>query len=513
MTTDDALSDEVLTPLLGDWLHARAQDHPDDIASVDLASGRRTTYAEMLSRSQRIAAVLSETYGAGLGDRVMVVAYNSTDLYEILLACWRIGAVYMPINWRLAPPEVKTITADGTPTCVIADRAFESLVSDLDIPIWWREEDSPQDPFEQLIKAVDPHEGFVTPDLDAMTTLLYTSGTTGQPKGVISTWRMQAMAVNQAKLTDLGRDTRTLTAAPMFHTAGLNSFSLPLFYYGGIVHIMRHWDPDAALKILSDPEFSITHTLGVPVQFQMMTQCEGFADARFDTVKRAGAGGAPVPEDLLEQFQSRGMTLCNSYGMTEVFGVATLAPELARTKLGSVGFPVTGTEIRIADDSDKPVAANTSGEIQIKSRGVTPGYWKAPELTAASRTADGWYKTGDIGRLDEEGALYVVDRKKDMFISGGENVYPAEVENVLATFPEIAQSAVVGVPDDRWGEVGHAVIVLANGAHLDQDMVQERCREQLARYKVPKHVSFTDELPRSGQGKVLKTELRKTYGR
>ena len=514
-TNTPAPDDDALIPFMGDWLRARAAEHPDDLATIDLSPGgeHATTYGAMYDRSKRIAAVLADTYGVRSGDRVMVLGYNSGDLYQILFACWRLGAVYMPVNWRLAPPEVATITADATPAVVIADRDFKHLVDGLNLPLWERNADTDECPFETAIAATDPWDDFVACDPDAMTTLLYTSGTTGQPKGVISTWRMQAMAVNQAVITKLGRDTKTLTAAPMFHTAGLNSFSLPLFYYGGTVCIMRQWDPALALKILTDPDIGITHTLGVPVQFQMMTQCDGFADAAFPTVERAGAGGAPITEEMLKTFQDRGMTLCNSYGMTEVFGVATLPPEMARKKLGAVGFPVTGTEIRIANENDEPVATDEVGEVQIKSRGVTPGYWQAPELTAQAFTADGWFKTGDMGRLDEDGALYVVDRKKDMFISGGENVYPAEVENVLATFGEISQSAVIGVPDERWGEVGHAVIVLKDGHALEAESVKQRCAEQLARFKVPKHVSFADDIPRSGQGKVLKNELRKRYAR
>ncbi len=203
--------------------------------------------------------------------------------------------------------------------------------------------------------------------------------------------------------------------------------------------------------------------------------------------------------------------LCNSYGMTEVFGVATLPPEKAQKKLGCVGWPVVGTDIRIADEDDTPLPSNVVGEIQIQSEGVTPGYWQAPELTASTRSADGWFRTGDMGRLDDEGALYVVDRKKDMFISGGENVYPAEVENVLAQFPEIAEAAVIGVPDEQWGEVGHAVIVLKDSQPLDKTTVRERCSEHLARYKVPKHISFAESLPRSAQGKIQKKELKETY--
>lgn len=440
----------------------------------------------------------------------MVVAYNSTDLYEILFACWRLGAIYMPVNWRLAPPELAAIVEDATPTVMIVDTAFEDSVRELNLPSWWRN-DGDDSPFETELAAADPWEGFVELDLNMTANLLYTSGTTGRPKGVISTWRMQAMAVNQAAHTILGSATRTLTAAPMFHTAGLNSFALPLFYYGGTVHIMRHWDAEEALSYLSDPELGITHTLGVPVQFQMMTQCAGFDDATFPSLVRAGVGGAPVTEELLTQYQGKGLMLCNSYGMTEVFGVATLPPEQAQKKLGCVGWSVIGTEIRIADDSDISVPQGENGEIQIKSEGVTPGYWNAPDLTAASRTADGWFKTGDIGRLDEEDALYVVDRKKDMFISGGENVYPAEVENALALLPEIAEAAVIGVLDEQWGEVGHAIIVLKNDGALDAGAVKQRCTQYLAGYKVPKHVSFTDKLPRSAQGKIQKTELKDTY--
>lgn len=511
MDAPDDASDQALTPYLGDWLAARAADQPDDLAMVDLFSGRHTTYAQMHERARRIAGVLKDTYGITPGDRVMVVAYNDTDLYEILFACWRLGAIYMPVNWRLAPPELQAITADATPSVIITDRAFEDLVSGIDLPVWTRDPDATTNPFEDAIAGATPVETFATPDLDACTNLLYTSGTTGHPKGVISTWRMQAMAVQQAEHVLLGRATKTLTAAPMFHTAGLNSFALPLFYYGGTVHIMRHWDADAALKYLSDPGLGITHTLGVPVQFQMMTQCDGFEDATFPTVERAGVGGAPVPEDLLHKFQAKGMTLCNSYGMTEVFGVATLPPEKARDKLGSVGWHVIGTEIRIADDDDQPVAANVSGEIQIKSRGVTPGYWQAPDLTATSRTKDGWYRTGDIGRFDDEGALYVVDRKKDMFISGGENVYPAEVENALVLLSEVKEAAVIGVTDELWGEVGHAIVVLHDTNSLDANAVRVRCAEHLAKYKVPKHVSFTDVLPRSAQGKVQKQDLKDRY--
>ncbi len=504
--------DQDLQPYIGDWLTARVAEDPDALALHDLATGRRHSYQTFLERSQRIAGVLSHTYGVQPGDRVMVLAHNSIDLYEILFACWHIGAVYMPVNWRLAQPEVEGIVTDATPRVVIADTEFTGLKSAAALPVWWRASGE-NDPFEQAIKNAAPVETFFEATPDTLTTLLYTSGTTGEPKGVIGTWRMQAMAVQQAKQVLLGERTHTLTSAPMFHTAGLNSFSLPSFFYGGAVHIMRRWDPALALKCLSDPGMGITHTLGVPVQFQQMAALPEFESARFPTVDRAGVGAAPVTEDLLKTFQDKGLMLCNSYGMTEVFGVATLPPEKARNKLGSVGWPVTGSAVRIADETNTEVPAGTAGEIQIKSEGVTPGYWNNPDETAASRTKDGWYKTGDMGRMDEDGALYVVDRKKDMFISGGENVYPAEIENVLAGWPEVREAAVIGVPDDTWGEVGHAIIALSDATPFELEELQRRCAERLARFKVPKHLSFIDALPRSAQGKVLKTELRDRYAR
>lgn len=502
--------DHTLLPLIGDWLAARVAQNPGALALHDLATDRRHSYQDFLARSQRIAGVLRDTYDVGPGDRVMVLAHNSTDLYEILLACWRIGAVYMPVNWRLAAVEIAAIAADATPAVIICDEEFNDLISGLDIAVWARTLND-DDPFERAISTADPVTTFYEATPDTLTTLLYTSGTTGEPKGVIGTWRMQAMAVQQAAHVLMGDRTHTLTSAPMFHTAGLNSFSLPSFFYGGAVHIMRRWDPALALACLSDADMGITHTLGVPVQFYQMASLPEFEAATFPTVDRAGVGAAPVTEDLLKTFQDKGLKLCNSYGMTEVLGVATLPPDQAQNKLGSVGWPVTGSDVRIADDSDIEVAAGVAGEIQIKSEGVTPGYWNNPDQTAASRTADGWYRTGDVGRMDEDGALYIVDRKKDMFISGGENVYPAEIENVLADWPEIREAAVIGVPDETWGEVGHAVVALSGQATFDLDEFQHRCSERLARFKVPKHLSFIDALPRSAQGKVLKTELRDRY--
>jgi fatty-acyl-CoA synthase len=260
-----------------------------------------------------------------------------------------------------------------------------------------------------------------------------------------------------------------------------------------------------------DPGMGITHTVGVPTTYAMMSQLPEFATATFPTVEVAGVGAAPVPLHLLEVWAERGLVLSQSFGMTEVFSVSFTPPEKAREQIGSAGHPLMHVEVQIGEEHGLELPRGSVGEIQVRGPGVTPGYWHDPEATAAAFTANGWFRTGDAGRMTAQGTIYVVDRIKDMFISGGENVYPAEVENVVGSFDEVSLCAVIGVPDARWGEVGLALIVLRNGRTLSAEQVLQRCAERLAKYKVPKRVEFVPQLPISAQGKVLKKELKKLY--
>ncbi|MDX2224600.1 MAG: AMP-binding protein, partial [Rhodospirillaceae bacterium] len=309
----------------------------------------------------------------------------------------------------------------------------------------------------------------------------------------------------------LSAESVTLTAAPQFHTAGLNSFATPLLHLGGTLAVMDRWEAGAALRHLADPNLRVSHTLGVPTQFMAMARHPDFADARFPAVRIAAVGGAPPTLDLLDTWAAKGLALVPGYGMTEVFGVTQTRADIARRKPTAVGWPALYTSIRIAGDDGSSRPTGTVGEIQIRSPGVTPGYWRQPQATAQA-FIDGWFRTGDLGFIDDEGLLHVVDRLKDMFISGGENVYPAEIENVMAGFPEVGQVAVIGLPDPVWGEVGRAIVVLKPGAAGDAAALIARCRGLIASYKVPKSVVFVPALPLNAQGKVLKTELRRLNG-
>ena len=511
------------TGLISDWLAHHARLRPAHTAVIDLATGRHFSYGQWFPRVARLAGALRER-GVQPGDRVMVLARNSTDVYETLFACWRIGAVFMPVNWRLASSEIADIVADAAPALVLVDEEFVALLpvdaassassANARAParLLRRPGDAASD-YEQAIAHATPVLDFAAVGLDTVNTLLYTSGTTGQPKGVIGNWRMTTVMLLQASISGgLGADCVTLTAAPQFHTAGLNSFATALIHLGGTLVVMAAWEPGEALRLLADPALAVTHTLGVPTQFLLMTRHPTFGTLQFPTLRMAAVGGAPPTPTLMDTCAAHGLPLTPGYGMTECFGVTQISAAVARRKPGAVGWPALYTELRVADENGRVVPAGEVGEMQIRSAGVTPGYWNQPEATAAA-FMNGWYRTGDMGYFDDEGLLYVVDRKKDMYISGGENVYPVEVENVISSFPEVLQVACIGVPHDIWGEVGAAYLTLRPGFTVDAaETFAARCREQLAAFKVPKSFHVVEQLPMSAQGKVLKTELRNQHG-
>ncbi len=497
------------TGLIGDWLSHHALVRPNQLACIDLLTERRYTYAQFAARSQRLARALRDEFRIGAGDRVLVLAHNSTDQFEILFAAWRLGAVFAPVNWRLAAPELRAVIEDADPSLIIADEGLARVAHESGRRVLARRPGDATSEYEQAIATAAPLESFAAADLDTLNTLLYTSGTTGRPKGVLGTWRMTTLLLLQSCVGQrLTERSVTLTAAPQFHTAGLNSFTTPLFHIGGAVAVMPRWDAHDFLVHLTTPALGVTHTLAVPTQYQMVTQLAEFATQRFDHV-HAAVGGAPATSELLHACAARGLKLRPAYGMTECFGVTVGTDDVVEA--GAVGWPAIYTEIRIVGDTGEVLPTHEIGEIQIRSAGVTPGYWRQPEETAAA-FVDGWFRTGDLGYRDAAGCLHVVDRRKDMFISGGENVYPVEVENVLATLPEVRQVAVIGVRDETWGEVGAAIVVPRDGAPLDLARVVEHCRGRIAPYKIPRQVHVVSELPLSAQGKVLKSELRRRYG-
>ena len=495
-----------------DWLAYYAEFDPDRLAAVDLSTRRWLTYRQFNDRATRLATALLERFGVGHGDRVGFLARNSTDHFETMFACWKLGAIFVPMNWRLAPQETAAILEHCEPRVVLHDAEFESQLALACTPTVPRVPGHAACGYELLIAAHQPHVLMENVDFDTINLLLYTSGTTGRPKGVIYTHRMTNNIVVHAALHARVRaGTRTLTYSPLFHAAGLNAVAMPQFHYGGAVLVMKTFEPRECLRLLMDPDMKITHTVGVPTTYALMSQLREFATATFPTLEVAGVGAAPVPLNLLETWAERGQVLSQSFGMTEAFSVSFTPPDKAREQIGSAGHPLMHVKVQIGDDHGCELARGAIGEIQVCGPGVTPGYWHDPEATAAAFTVNGWFRTGDAGRMTEQGTIFVVDRIKDMFISGGENVYPAEIEDVIASLDEVSQCAVIGVPDERWGEVGLALVVRRAGHAVDADRIIDLCRARLARYKVPRDVHFVDALPLSPQGKVLKKELRKFY--
>ncbi|MEJ2604864.1 MAG: AMP-binding protein [Gammaproteobacteria bacterium] len=495
-----------------DWLDYHARYDTDIVAVVDVDTGRSFTYGEFNDRLRRLAVGLKAAYGLNRGDRIAMLCQNSTDVFETLFAGWELGAALMPLNWRLSPPEIGAILSHGEPSVVICDEEYAHLVEGAGLPTLLRRTTAEESEYEQLIAASRGDSlRRVHLTIDDLATLLYTSGTTGTPKGVIGTFRMMRDTIIHAALHgDLTGSSRSLTCAPMFHSAGLYGFSMPVFHYGGTLCVMKRWDARRFLGMLTDPAAGITHCIGVPVQYAMMAELPEFAEATFPTLRVAGVGAAPISMELLHTWANKGVHLAQSYGLTEAFSVAILPPQQAASRVGSAGHRMMHTRLRIADDDGTRLPAGTVGEIQIKGPAVTPGYWKSPEETARA-FVDGWFRTGDAGRLEPDGTLYIVDRYKDMYISGGENVYPAEIENVLCAMPQVAAAAVIGVAHDKWGQTGLAVIQLRAGESLSREAVISYCEERLARYKLPGYVRFVDALPISAQGKVLKQELKRLY--
>ena len=495
-----------------DWLAYYAEFDPGRLAAVDLATRRWLTYREFDDRATRLATALRERFGVERGDRVGFLAQNSTDHFETMFACWKLGAVFVPVNWRLSPHETAAIVEHCGPRVILHDVEFAPQLALSHTPTVRRVPGNAACGYEQLIAAHQPRVLMEDVDFDTVNMLLYTSGTTGRPKGVIYTHRMTNNIVIHAALHARVRaGTRTLTYSPLFHAAGLNAVAMPQFHYGGAVLVMRTFDPRECLRLLMDPGMEITHTVGVPTTYAMMSQLPEFATATFPTLEVAGVGAAPVPLHLLEVWAERGQVLSQSFGMTEAFSVSFTPPEKAREQIGSAGHPLMHVSVQIGDDQGRELPRGSIGEIQVRGPGVTPGYWHDPEATAAAFTKSGWFRTGDAGRMSSDGTIYVVDRIKDMFISGGENVYPAEIEDVVASLDDVGLCAVIGVPDERWGEVGLALVVPRTGRSVDAAQVADFCRERLAKYKVPRRVDIVDALPLSPQGKVLKKELRRLY--
>lgn len=499
-----------------DWTAHHAGVRGDKVAIVDLDTGSETTYAELDQRASRLAAWM-QSQGMVKGDRVAILAPNCTEIFETAFACAKIGVICLPLNWRLTVPELEYILQDSSPKLLINDVKFakesDALVRLCKTPMQLQLDVADANSSYALTVAnSDGDYQAVACNHDDVAMIMYTSGTTGHPKGAMITFGMNFYnAVNLGLPAGVNSNTVQLVVLPLFHTGGMNCYANPILHAGGRILLMRDFEPGRALSVIGNPELGVTHFFGVPAPYQFMMQHPDFAATDLSRLQTAGVGGAPCAEAILRGWIDRGVALVQGWGMTETSpGGTMLEPEDAIRKIGSAGKCLLHTEVKIVDDDGNDLPWGEVGELLIRGPNITPGYWNNPEATAKS-FVDDWLRTGDAARFDEEGFIYIVDRWKDMYISGGENVYPAEIENVLYQLPEVAEAAIIGIPDDRWGETGKAVVVVKPDQQLSADDVVAHCLKNLAKFKVPASVEFIDALPRNATGKVLKRNLRDQF--
>ncbi|KXK19740.1 MAG: AMP-dependent synthetase/ligase [Chloroflexi bacterium OLB15] len=505
-----------------DWIAFHADRTPDKLALIDQHTGRQFTYGELNDRAARLAGYLQSEWGARKGDRIAILAKNSAEYFEFQWACMKLGAMMLPLNWRLASPELQFILNDAAPIGLVYDAEFANRIPELiaNIPHTLRldfgaasVDSAPAYEDAVLSTALRAHmDARFTHDDPMM--IMYTAGTTGHPKGVLITYGMMLWnAINITTPTGLSHNSVFYCVLPTFHIGGLNLYANPLLHLGGTSIIARQFDAALAVQTLSDPGLGVTHMFGVPSIYLFMSQHPGFDTADFSRVQSWGCGGAPMPVAVLEKYAKRGIVIQLGFGMTETSPTVFLIDKRrALEKPTSVGKPLQHTRVRVVREDFSDVDPGEVGEVVISGPNITPGYWQRPDANIDSFTIDSegarWLHSGDAGTVDDEGSIYIVDRYKDMYISGGENVYPAEIEQVLYQIEGVAEAAVIGVPDDRWGESGLAILVLKEGCTVESADVIAYCQQRVARFKVPKAVAVIEALPRNAAGKVLKRELK-----
>ena len=496
-----------------DWSKFQANTRPNKVAIRELDNNKIYTYGQLDERSSKLASHLQSS-GLKKGDRVAILSLNCSEFFELEFACGKIGAIEIPLNWRLTKPELNYILNDSEPEVLIYDAQFEEMVKELkeecNIPqIIALDQLNEESEYEKILSTSDGHYIQEEVDLEDNIMIMYTSGTTGHPKGAMINHKMQLFnVINLGISAAVSPESVHLVVLPLFHTGGMNCYSNPILHAGGELILLKEFEPGKVLSIIGDTNYGVTHLFAVPAPYQFMMNHPDFDSTDLSGVKYAGVGGAPCAEAILKTYISKGVSMQQGWGMTETSPGATgLESSEAERKIGSAGKPLLHTEVKVVGEDGNELPAGEVGEIYIKGPNITPGYWKKEEATKDS-FEDGWLKTGDAAYFDDEGFLYIVDRWKDMYISGGENVYPAEVENVIYQLPEIAEVGVIGIDSPKWGETGKAYVALKPSCELSAEEIIDHCLKNLAKYKIPEAVEFIEALPRNATGKVLKRTLR-----
>ncbi|MFM7201599.1 MAG: acyl-CoA synthetase [Myxococcota bacterium] len=503
---------------VGDYTGRRALYSPDALAVIDagVSPALRLTYAQLDARANRLAHWL-QAQGVGRRDRVGILAHNGVPHLDVLFACSKLGAIAVPYNWRLHWHEQVEVINETGPKVLFYSEDFQKelvtakvRIQPVQVYVALEGEGLPGEwRYDAVLESQEPTAIFAQ-DIEEtdVLCLLFTGGTTGLPKGAQITHKQIAWNTLNTIIHDLTHGDVTINVFPLFHTGGLFVYTVPLLILGGTVVLTRKFDPTQILELIEAEK--VTVFAGVPTMFQMMTQSPRWKDSQLSSLRFCTSGGAPLPIPLVDQFQSeKGVRFKQGFGMTEWGpGCFALAPEHALEKAGSIGRPNFFVAARVVDEQNQPLPPGEVGELVFKGPSGFSGYFENQKATAAAFDSQGWFHTGDMARCDEGQFFYIVDRKKDMFISGGENVYPAEIEAVLYKHPAVAMCAVVGIPDARWGEVGIATVVLKSGMLATDADLLSWMRDRLARYKVPRAVVIRESLPISGAGKILKRELR-----
>lgn len=492
-----------------DWASKWDLYSPDKIAFKEFETGRSLTYARLNRLANRLAWRLTGHYGLQKGDRLAALAENCLEYILLFSAAQKTGIILVPLNYRLSAGEIDYLIDHAAPRLVVGSEKYQSLLDATQaygrVPAHWSMEE---------IQALGEEEGedppfpAMAPDDDDPVFILYTSGTTGFPKGALYTHKMLFWnSVNTAMSLIVNTESRTVNVMPPFHTGGWNVLTTPFFHHGGYTCLMRKFEPEAVFQALQTEK--VTIFMGVPTMLNMLANQPGFDAADFSSLYYIIVGGEPMPIPLIERWHAKGVFIRQGYGMTEVGpNLTSLHQSDAVHKKGSIGRPNYYVDIRIVDESGRDQPPGQPGELLLRGPMVTPGYWQNPEAT---RTAivNGWFHSGDMVIRDEGNYLYVVDRIKNMFISGGENVYPAEIERVLVQHPVVQEVCVTGIPDPKWGEVGRAFVVLKPGALAAETDLLEFCQGKLARFKIPKSVVFLPDLPKNDTGKINRKALEK----
>jgi fatty-acyl-CoA synthase len=493
-----------------DWMGHRALSSPHKTAIIDGDTGESLTYRELNDRATRLANHLRHRSGVRSGDRVAVLAMNRSEILEAFFAVSKLTAILVPLNYRLTQSELQYIIEDCEPSVLLYESEFASTAQSLCEQLSIQNSlsfDGPEENYEQALAAagVAAIEEEFDPEMPAL--IIYTSGTTGRPKGALLSHRMLTWnSINTTTGWDIASTDISTVHMPLFHTGGFNVLTLPLLHVGGTVVMLRTFEVVKVLEALE--KHRCTLFFGVPTTFQMMLEAPQFEATDLSAMRYFISGGAPCPVPLIEEIQKRGIAFTQGYGLTEVGpNCFRLGLEDAVRKAGSIGFPTFHSEARIVDEKGHDVVRGEIGELLLRGGHVCSGYWRNSEATAAA-LCDGWFYTGDLARQDEDGYYYIAGRAKDMIISGGENIYPAEVEAVLHEHPAISSVALIGLPDPKWGEQPVAVVIVYKNSDVSAGEIIEFCSGKLARYKIPKQVFFVEEFPLLASGKVYKRVLK-----